>query len=212
VHVALGALRCSAKVHQTFEAPLGVVDEHDVRYLATRLEVGAPEKKIFCLVGATRRKPAPAAGGRCQLLEHPADLDKSTMILGPNSGMTLKGENQPKPVDWAAAGAAGAAKDRQMGNTSAEEAMTAASRASEDGPEAPPATTHGPAAEMLYEGAECDVDMGNAAEASATTATAAARVRPPRPANWGTMTKPSNWGAMSGTQRKNWYRQGGKER
>ena len=83
-----------------------------------------------------------------------------------------------------------------MGNASAEEAITAASGAAEDGPGAvedgpgaPPVTTHGPAAEVLYEGAECDVDMGNAAGASATTAAAAARVRPPRPVNWSTMTR-----------------------
>jgi len=43
--------------------------------------------------------------------------------------------------------------------------MTAAGGAAEDGPEAPLATTHGLAAEVLYEGAQCDVDMGNAAEA-----------------------------------------------
>jgi len=53
----------------------------------------------------------------------------------------------------------------------------------------PLAITHGPAAGFLYEGAECDVGMGNAAEAPEATAAAAAGVRPPRPANWGTMTK-----------------------
>jgi len=59
----------------------------------------------------------------------------------------------------AAAGAARAAEDWQFGNASAEAAMTAASGAAEDGPGVPLAT--GPAAEVLYEGAECDVDMGN---------------------------------------------------
>jgi len=63
----------------------------------------------------------------------------------------------------AAAGAAGAAEDWQLGNASAEAAMTAAGGAAEDGPGAPLATTHGPAVEVLNEGAECDVDMGNAA-------------------------------------------------
>ena len=42
-------------------------------------------------------------------------------------------------------------------------------------------------AELLYEGAEFDVGMGNAAEAP--MAAAAAGVRPPRPSNWGSMTK-----------------------
>ena len=65
----------------------------------------------------------------------------------------------PRPVDWAAAREAGAAEDGQMGNASAEEAMTSAGGAAEDGPGAPQATTHGPAAEVLYEGAECDVTM-----------------------------------------------------
>jgi len=59
------------------------------------------------------------------------------------------------------------------------------------GAEAP--TTNGPAAEALLEGAEYDAETEDAAESS--EAAAAARVRPP---------KPSNWGAMSGTQRKNW--------
>jgi len=59
-----------------------------------------------------------------------------------------------------------------MGNASAEAAMTAAGGAAEDGPGAPLAVTHGLAAEVLYEGAECDMDMGNAAEASAVTAAA----------------------------------------
>jgi len=68
-------------------------------------------------------------------------------------------------VDWEAAGAAGAAKDWQMGNASAEEAVMAAGGSAKDCPGAPLATTHGPAAEVLYEGAECDLDMGNAAEA-----------------------------------------------
>ena len=51
----------------------------------------------------------------------------------------------------------------------------------------PLAITHGPAAGFLYEGAECDVDMGNAAEAPEAAA-AAAGARPPRPADLGTMT------------------------
>ena len=67
----------------------------------------------------------------------------------------------PRPVDWAAAGAAGAAEDGQMGNASAEAAMTAAGGAAEDGP-------------------------GAAVEA---TAGVAAGVRPPRPANRDKMTR-----------------------
>ena len=68
---------------------------------------------------------------------------------------------------------------------SSEAAAAAAGGAAEDGPRALPATTHGPAAELLYEGEECDVDMG---AALAATAAAAAGV-PPRPSNWGTMTR-----------------------
>ena len=51
----------------------------------------------------------------------------------------------PRPVDWAAAVAVGAAEDGQMSNASAEAAMTAAGGAAEDGPGAPLAITHGPA-------------------------------------------------------------------
>ena len=74
-----------------------------------------------------------------------------------------------------------------MGNASAEEAMTAAGGAAEDGPGAPPAITHRQAAEVLYEGVECDVDMGNAAEAPVEAV--AGGMRPPRPTNWGSMTR-----------------------
>ena len=88
----------------------------------------------------------------------------------------------PRPVDWEAAGAAGAAKDWQMGNASAEEAVMAAGGSAEDCPGAPLATTHGPAAEVLHEGAQCDVDMGNAAEAPVVAA--AAGMRTPRPSSW----------------------------
>jgi len=109
----------------------------------------------------------------------------------------------PRPVDWATAGAARAAEDWQLGNASAEAAMTGAGEAAEDGPGAPLVITHGPATEVLIEGAECDVDMGNAVEASAATAAAAAGVRPPRPAAWGTMTR---------GQRKHWKQRGGRSR
>ena len=71
-----------------------------------------------------------------------------------------------------------------MGNASAEAAMTTAGGAAEDRPGAPPAITHEPAAEVLYEGAECNVDMRNAAEAPEAVAPAAAGVRPPRLADW----------------------------
>ena len=66
-------------------------------------------------------------------------------------------------------------------------------------PLAPP--THGPAAEALYEGAECDVDMGNAVEAPMPAAEAG--VRPPRP---------SNWESMSKNQNKTWRKHGGRPR
>ena len=45
--------------------------------------------------------------------------------------------------------------------------------------------------------------MENAAEASAATAAAAAGVRPPRPANWGKITR---------GQRQHWKQQGGRPR
>ena len=105
----------------------------------------------------------------------------------------------PRPLNWAAAGAAGAAEDWQLGNASAEAAMTAAGGAAEDGPGAPQATTHGPAAEVLYEEAECDVDMGNEAEAPVAAATA--QVRPTLPQE--------EWGKMARAERKHWKKQGG---
>jgi len=100
-----------------------------------------------------------------------------------------------------------------MGNASAEAAITAAGEAAEDGPGAPLATTHGPAAEVLNEGAECDVGMGNAAEAP--VAAAATGVRPPRTADWGSgaagdgpraaieaiTPKPANWGSNDGPRK-----------
>ena len=46
------------------------------------------------------------------------------------------GMRPPRPVDWAAAGAAGAAEDWQMDVAGAEAAMTAAGGAAEDGPAA----------------------------------------------------------------------------
>jgi len=53
---------------------------------------------------------------------------------------------------------------------------------------APPgATTQGPAAEALLEGAAHDAETEDAAEA--LEAAAAVRVKPPRPSNWSTMTK-----------------------
>ena len=101
----------------------------------------------------------------------------------------------------AAAGAARAAEDWQFGNASAEAAMTAAGGVAEDGPGAPLAITHGPAAEVLYEGTEYDVDMGNAAEASEATAAAAAGVRPTLPQE--------EWDKMPRSQqRKSWMMRG----
>ena len=66
----------------------------------------------------------------------------------------------------------------------------------------PGATMHGPAAEALLEGAEYDAETGDIAGASEA---AAAGVRPPRPSNWGSMTKHQkvNW------RRRNERRQDG---
>ena len=83
--------------------------------------------------------------------------------------------------------------------------MTAAGGAAEDGPGAPLAITHGPAAEVLYEGAECDVDMENTAEAPVA---AAAEVRPALPqVEWDKMT---GWGGTKTME--NWMKQGGRLR
>ena len=60
----------------------------------------------------------------------------------------------------------------------------------------PGATTHGPAAEALLKGAEYDAETEDSAGASEAAAAAVARVRPPRPSNWGAMTK---------KQKKNWH-------
>jgi len=65
----------------------------------------------------------------------------------------------------------------------------------------PGATTHGPAAEALLEGAEYGVEKKNAAEASEAAAAAAARVQPPRQSNWGT---------MANLQKKTWFYRHGK--
>jgi len=46
---------------------------------------------------------------------------------------------------------------------------------------------HGPALEALLEGAEYDAETEDAAEASEAAATA--RVRPPKPADWGTIAR-----------------------
>ena len=76
------------------------------------------------------------------------------------------------------------------------------------GAAAPPlAPTHGPAAETLHEGAEYDAKTGDAAEAS--EAAAAAGVRPPRPSNWGDMSRRQrqHWKLRSGIAR--WDSHGG---
>jgi len=88
----------------------------------------------------------------------------------------------PRPVDWAATGAARAAEDGQICNASAEAARTAAGGAAEDGPGAPLATTHGPSAEVLCDGEGCDVDMGNAAKAPVAAEAAGVRHDNARPA------------------------------
>ena len=131
-----------------------------------------------------------------------------TLITKAKKGRTINTPAASEWTDWAAAGAAGAAgaaDDGQMGNASAEAAMTAAGGVAEDGPGAPLAITHGPAAEVLYEGTEYDVDMGNAAEASEATAAAAVGVRPTLPRE--------EWDKMPRSQqRKSWMMRGGRLR
>jgi len=120
--------------------------------------------------GATMHGPAVEA-----LLEG-AEYDAETGgIVGSSEAAAAAGTRPPRPVEWAAAGAAGAAKDWQMGNASAEAAMTAASGAADDGQKA-------------------------TEEAAARTAEG---VRPPRPADWGTMER---------VQKVNWKKHGGKRR
>jgi len=76
---------------------------------------------------------------------------------------------------------------RHEAETTAGEAMDLGSLpAAAEAAASPEATTHGPAAEELLDGAEYDAETENKARASEA---AAARVRPPRPSNWGTMTK-----------------------
>jgi len=65
------------------------------------------------------------------------------------------------------------------------------------------ATTHGPELETLLEGVEYDAETKDAAEAPEAAAAAVARVRPPRPADWGTITR---------GQRKYWKQHGGRSR
>ena len=70
------------------------------------------------------------------------------------------------------------------------------------GAAAPPlAPTHGPAAEALQEGAECDAETEDMAGAS--EAAAAAGGWPPRPTNWESMSK---------NQKKTWRKHGGRPR
>ena len=108
-------------------------------------------------------------------------------------------------IDWqeAAETVVEGSGDWKMGNAGVEAEAAAAGGAAEYGPGAPPATTHGSVAEVFYDGAECDVDTGNAAEASAPTAATAAGVRPPRPSNWSAMTK---------DQKRHWYKRRVKRR
>jgi len=63
------------------------------------------------------------------------------------------------------------------------------------------ATTHGPAAEAPLDGAEYDAETEDAAEAPEAETAAAARVRSPRPSNWGAITK---------TQKRHWFHRHGK--
>ena len=55
-------------------------------------------------------------------------------VAGSSDAAAAAGMRPPRPVDWAAAGAVGAAEDGQMGNASAEDAMTTTGGAAEDGP------------------------------------------------------------------------------
>jgi len=104
-----------------------------------------------------------------------AEYDAETeYVAGSSDAAAAAGMRQPRPVGWAAAGAA---KDWQMSNASAEEAMTVASRAAEVGPGAPPATTHGPAAKVLYEEAELERGGGSGGDGSGGGAGAAAKTR-----------------------------------
>ena len=76
----------------------------------------------------------------------------------------------PRPLDWAAAGAA---EDWQMGNASAGAAMTAAGGAAEDGPGA---------------AVEAEAAVGAMSPVPINWDTAVG-VRPPRPVDWDTMTR-----------------------
>jgi len=69
---------------------------------------------------------------------------------------------------------------------------------------APPgATIRGSAEEALLEGAEYGAEAEEAAKASEAKVTAATRVRPPRPADWGDMSR---------RQQRNWKLRAGRPR
>ena len=126
-------------------------DDND-RLSATRLVCTAASP------GATTHGPAAEA-----LLEGAECNAETECAVGPLDAAAAAETRPPGPVDWAAAGAAGAAKDGQMGNASAEVAMTAAGEAAATGAKA-------------------------AAEAESVTDGAPSGQRP-KPANWGDFTK-----------------------
>jgi len=121
---------------------------------------------------------------------------------------TAAGMRPPRPVDWATAGASGAAEvgltegvviaaldHRRPGFGRLGRLGRLANGQRERGGGGGGGRSGGRWTESSGKGsgwndrrskaerAECDVDMGNAAEASEATAAAAAEVRPPRPSN-----------------------------
>ena len=121
---------------------------------------------------------------------------------GSNNGSTVAHEGDSKQH---------ARSSRPEAEATAGEAMDLDGISTAAGPAAPPgATTHGPAAEALQlqtavEGAEYDAETEDGAEVSEApvAATAAVGIRPPRPADWGTLTR---------VQKANGKKHGGKRR
>jgi len=112
--------------------------------------------------GANKHGPAAEA-----LLEGAENGTETEDAAGSSDAAAAAGMRPQGPVDWAAAGAAGAAEDWQ-GNASAEAAMTAVGGAAEDGPGA------------AVEAKAAMVAMSPAAPINWDTAVG---VRPPRPAD-----------------------------
>jgi len=84
--------------------------------------------------GAAASPGVTTHGPAAEVLLEGAECDAETEdTAGSSNAAAAVGIRPPRPVDWATAGAAGAAKDWQMGNASAAAAAAVADGAAEDG-------------------------------------------------------------------------------